>query len=339
MEEVRLLNALLDVNLLLDVFLEREPWVAEAKELWTAHHRRGYVGTSPLTVSRTYSTSRKIIGLEKRTIPCALPPNFRCHPCRSSRTRVGRLPARERHRRQFGPGVCFRPGARCDRNAQIQRASGIARSQSVHRPNSWLCSRRASNCIRSWDAFREGEAPSEPPPDAGSDGASPSLDTSQLEVEFGSLRELDCPVHAIEEVILRCPHCSPAGQGGQQNAVEVTTGRASGTAVYRPVGSTMNTTRVISRCRLPRRPRPPRCALPWPADRRAVAPTNSHRSTAPNRPKHLRRYGRGRPRRGVGPGSHHHLVGAADDVPGAGRQEPLRGCVTRTTGPRSSIER
>jgi hypothetical protein len=30
MEEVRLLNALLDVNLLLDVFLEREPWVAEA---------------------------------------------------------------------------------------------------------------------------------------------------------------------------------------------------------------------------------------------------------------------------------------------------------------------
>jgi hypothetical protein len=44
MAEVRLLNALLDVNLMLDVFLEREPWVAEAEGLWTAHHRRRYVG-------------------------------------------------------------------------------------------------------------------------------------------------------------------------------------------------------------------------------------------------------------------------------------------------------
>ena len=30
-----------------------------------------------------------------------------------------------------------------------------------------------------------------------------------------------------------------SGHGGQQNAVEVTAGRASGTAVYRPVESTM----------------------------------------------------------------------------------------------------
>jgi hypothetical protein len=39
MEEVRLLNVLVDVNLLLDVYLLRDPWVAEAQALWTAHHR------------------------------------------------------------------------------------------------------------------------------------------------------------------------------------------------------------------------------------------------------------------------------------------------------------
>jgi hypothetical protein len=44
MEEVRLLNVLVDVNLLLDVFLLRDPWVAEAQALWTAHHRRLFVG-------------------------------------------------------------------------------------------------------------------------------------------------------------------------------------------------------------------------------------------------------------------------------------------------------
>jgi hypothetical protein len=44
MAEVRLLNALLGVDVMLDVFLERELWVAEAEGLWTAHHRRRYVG-------------------------------------------------------------------------------------------------------------------------------------------------------------------------------------------------------------------------------------------------------------------------------------------------------
>lgn len=33
MEEVRLLNVLFDINLLLDVFLVREPWVADAQTL------------------------------------------------------------------------------------------------------------------------------------------------------------------------------------------------------------------------------------------------------------------------------------------------------------------
>ena len=66
MEEVRLLNALLDVNLLLDVFLEREPWVAEAQELWTAHHRRRYVGhIAAHGFTNLFYVARKIIGLEK----------------------------------------------------------------------------------------------------------------------------------------------------------------------------------------------------------------------------------------------------------------------------------
>lgn len=66
MEEVRLLNALLDVNLLLDVFLEREPWVAEAKELWTAHHRRRYVGhIAAHGFTNLFYVARKMIGLEE----------------------------------------------------------------------------------------------------------------------------------------------------------------------------------------------------------------------------------------------------------------------------------
>jgi hypothetical protein len=49
MEEVRLLNALLDVNLLLDVFLEREPWSANGgrSAYWfsweSVQHRRNPV--------------------------------------------------------------------------------------------------------------------------------------------------------------------------------------------------------------------------------------------------------------------------------------------------------
>jgi predicted nucleic acid-binding protein len=66
MEEVRLLNALLDVNVMLDVFLEREPWVAEAEELWTAHHRRRYVGhIAAHGFTNLFYVARKIIGLEK----------------------------------------------------------------------------------------------------------------------------------------------------------------------------------------------------------------------------------------------------------------------------------
>ena len=56
-EEVRRLNVLIDVNVLLDVLLDRAPWVDQARKIWTAHHRRALEDTSPLTLFRTSSTS------------------------------------------------------------------------------------------------------------------------------------------------------------------------------------------------------------------------------------------------------------------------------------------
>ncbi len=64
MEEVRLVNVLLDVNLLLDLFLMREPWVADAQELWTAHHRRRLVGhIAAHGITNFFYIARKVVGL------------------------------------------------------------------------------------------------------------------------------------------------------------------------------------------------------------------------------------------------------------------------------------
>lgn len=66
MEEIRLLNVLFDVNLLLDLFLMREPWVAEAQELWTAHHRRRLTGhIAAHGVTNLFYIARKVIGLDR----------------------------------------------------------------------------------------------------------------------------------------------------------------------------------------------------------------------------------------------------------------------------------
>jgi predicted nucleic acid-binding protein len=65
-EEVRLLNVLLDVNLLLDVFLAREPWLADSQALWTAHHRKRYVGhVAAHGLTNLFYIARKVIGTEK----------------------------------------------------------------------------------------------------------------------------------------------------------------------------------------------------------------------------------------------------------------------------------
>lgn len=66
MEEVRGMNVLIDVNVLLDVFLTREPWVTDAEALWIAHHRRhvlGYVAAHG--IANLFYVARKAVGLEK----------------------------------------------------------------------------------------------------------------------------------------------------------------------------------------------------------------------------------------------------------------------------------
>lgn len=66
MEEVRVLSVLLDINVLLDVFLVRAPWFADAQALWTAHHHRRLVGhIAAHGVTNLFYIARKIIGLEK----------------------------------------------------------------------------------------------------------------------------------------------------------------------------------------------------------------------------------------------------------------------------------
>jgi hypothetical protein len=43
-EEIRPMNVLIDINVPLDVFLAREPWLTDARAVWDAHDRRAIVG-------------------------------------------------------------------------------------------------------------------------------------------------------------------------------------------------------------------------------------------------------------------------------------------------------
>ena len=66
MEEVRPLNVLLDINVPLDVLLDRRPWVAEAQAIWAAHHDRrirGHLAAHGLT--NLYYIARRVIGSEE----------------------------------------------------------------------------------------------------------------------------------------------------------------------------------------------------------------------------------------------------------------------------------
>ncbi|MBV8612024.1 MAG: PIN domain-containing protein [Singulisphaera sp.] len=66
MEEVRRLNVLIDVNVLLDVLLDRAPWVDQAREIWTAHHRRALVGhLAAHALPNIFYIARKIVGIQK----------------------------------------------------------------------------------------------------------------------------------------------------------------------------------------------------------------------------------------------------------------------------------
>jgi predicted nucleic acid-binding protein len=65
-EEVRLLNALIDVNILLDVFLERAPWVDDARKVWSAHYYRLFVGQlAAHSLSNLFYVARRAVGIAK----------------------------------------------------------------------------------------------------------------------------------------------------------------------------------------------------------------------------------------------------------------------------------
>jgi predicted nucleic acid-binding protein len=65
-EEIRPLNVLIDVNILLDLFLVREPWVSDARAVWNAHHRGECVGhLAAHALTNLFYIARKVVGIEK----------------------------------------------------------------------------------------------------------------------------------------------------------------------------------------------------------------------------------------------------------------------------------
>jgi predicted nucleic acid-binding protein len=66
MEEVRLRDVLIDVNVLLDIFLERKPWVDDARIIWSAHYYRLLVGhLAAHGLSNLFYIARRVVGIEK----------------------------------------------------------------------------------------------------------------------------------------------------------------------------------------------------------------------------------------------------------------------------------
>jgi predicted nucleic acid-binding protein len=60
------MRVLPDTNIVLDVLLEREPWVTEAKQIWQANDEGqiiGYVLASAIT--DIFYVARRLVGLEK----------------------------------------------------------------------------------------------------------------------------------------------------------------------------------------------------------------------------------------------------------------------------------
>lgn len=66
MEEVRQLNVLVDVNVLLDVFLAREPWMADAQAVWAAHHRLAIIGhVAAHGITNLFFIARRLRGADE----------------------------------------------------------------------------------------------------------------------------------------------------------------------------------------------------------------------------------------------------------------------------------
>ncbi len=60
------MNVLIDLNIVLDVLLVRETWLADSKAIWDANHEkriRGYLAATELT--NLFYIARRIVGQEK----------------------------------------------------------------------------------------------------------------------------------------------------------------------------------------------------------------------------------------------------------------------------------
>jgi len=60
------MKVLIDLNIALDVLLDREPWVAESKGVWQANHEKsiqGYLVATSLT--NLFYIARKLVGHER----------------------------------------------------------------------------------------------------------------------------------------------------------------------------------------------------------------------------------------------------------------------------------
>jgi hypothetical protein len=60
------MKVLIDVNVALDVILERQPWLEDSKGVWDACHETRIVGHLIATaVTNIFYVSRRLIGTEK----------------------------------------------------------------------------------------------------------------------------------------------------------------------------------------------------------------------------------------------------------------------------------
>jgi predicted nucleic acid-binding protein len=60
------MNVLIDVNIPLDVLLDRQPWVADSKGVWDANHRKEIVGFLVATgLTNLFYIARRLVGHQR----------------------------------------------------------------------------------------------------------------------------------------------------------------------------------------------------------------------------------------------------------------------------------
>ena len=67
------MRVLLDANILLDVLLDREPWAADAKQLWRAHEEKRLIGCVTATTAIIVSyVARRLGGADRARLAVRL---------------------------------------------------------------------------------------------------------------------------------------------------------------------------------------------------------------------------------------------------------------------------